>query len=159
MHRTRVNLDKITFFDRSPTDQRIPLIPEFSQLQRDIGSLLGIITGVTVPAFLQMQQLLNDILTTLCLSVQADTPESLGDIPAYLIEMKDTFDHHYADPFSLDIYQDRYSISKYRLCREFSIRFGEPPPTLSEWKTLRNGKRNAADLEPECPYGQQPCRF
>ena len=55
--------------------------------------------------------------------------------------MKDTFDHHYADPFSLDIYQDRYHISKYRLCREFSAQFGEPPLRYLNEKRLETAKK------------------
>ncbi|MCI7129886.1 MAG: AraC family transcriptional regulator [Lachnospiraceae bacterium] len=116
-------------------------LPEFSQLRRDIGDLLGIATEVTLPAFLQMQQLLNSILTTLYLSAQTDAPGNPADIPTYLIEMKDTFDHHYADPFSLDIYQDRYHISKYRLCREFSAQFGEPPLRYLNEKRLETAKK------------------
>lgn len=69
-----------------------------------------------------------------------DTPATSKNIPSYLVEMKDSFDHHCSEPFSLDIYQERYGISKYRLCREFSANFGQPPLRYLNEKRLRTAK-------------------
>lgn len=115
-------------------------LPEFSPLRHEIGALLGIGTTVSLPALLHMQQLLNNTLTTLYLSTLEQTEKNHGSIPSYLIEMKDTFDHHYADDFSLETCQERYGISKYRLCREFSANFGEPPLRYLNEKRLSAAK-------------------
>ena len=109
-------------------------LPEFSHLHQSIQQLFGISSDVSMPQFLFMQQLLNRICTSLYLSDHptapfsgAAVPADLAEIPPYLIEMKDAFDHHYEKDFSLNACQERYGISKYRLCREFSAFFGEPP--------------------------------
>ncbi len=69
-----------------------------------------------------------------------DTPATSKNIPSYLVEMKDSFDHHCSEPFSLDIYQERYGISKYRLCREFSANFGQPPLRYLNEQRLQRAK-------------------
>lgn len=48
-------------------------------------------------------------------------------IPTYLLDMKNSFDTAYFEPFSLDELARKYQISKYRLCREFSQYFKETP--------------------------------
>ena len=69
-----------------------------------------------------------------------DTPATSKNIPSYLVEMKDSFDHHCSEAFSLDIYQERYGISKYRLCREFSANFGQPPLRYLNEQRLQRAK-------------------
>ena len=115
-------------------------LSDFSPLPDEISSLLGISTDVSVTDFLRMQSHINRILTALCLSAQPDTPVHAKNIPSYLVEMKDSFDHHCSEAFSLDIYQERYGISKYRLCREFSANFGQPPLRYLNEKRLRTAK-------------------
>lgn len=89
---------------------------------------------------LRMQSHINRILTTLCLSAQPDTPATSKNIPSYLVEMKDSFDHHCSEDFSLDSCQERYGISKYRLCREFSANFGQPPLRYLNEQRLQRAK-------------------
>lgn len=102
-------------------------LPEFSPLHHSINQLIRIDSSVSMSQFLLMQQLLEQICTTLYVTEHPLSQERRFSIPVYLIEMKDIFDHHYADEFSLPVYQERYKISKFRLCREFATYFGEPP--------------------------------
>lgn len=48
-------------------------------------------------------------------------------VPDYLLEMKQLFDTHYEQKFTLEDLEYRLGISKYRLCREFSSHFAESP--------------------------------
>lgn len=48
-------------------------------------------------------------------------------IPEYLSEIRMMFELHYNENYSLDDLEDAYSISKYRICREFSKYFKESP--------------------------------
>lgn len=123
-------------------------LPVYSPLRQNLQQLLGISTDVSMPQFLLMQQLLNHVFTSLYLSSHPTAPSSgaqmsghLAEIPPYLIEMKDIFDHHYEENFSLDSCQERYGISKYRLCREFSACFGEPPLRYLNTRRLEAAKK------------------
>ena len=48
-------------------------------------------------------------------------------IPNYLREIKEVFDQHYQEVFSLEALEGKYHISKYRICREFTQFFGISP--------------------------------
>ncbi len=144
--------DRLGFFRDLLHAKQAPLflLPKFSPLPQTFSQLLGISESVTLPQFLLMQQLLDQLCTTLCLSAQetdADTSASLSDIPAYLIEMKDLFDHHYAKEFSLSTCQEHYSVSKYRLCREFAEYFGEPPLRYLNHRRLEAAKEMLLNTE------------
>ena len=115
-------------------------LSDISPLHQEFSHLLGISTNVSVADFLQMQSCLCNILTTLGLSTQPDTQCPSKCIPPYLIEMKDFFDHHCSEDFSLDSCQERYGISKYRLCREFSANFGQPPLRYLNEQRLQRAK-------------------
>lgn len=110
------------------------LLSDFSPLHKCFHQLIGLGPVLTMPQFLLMQQLLNQICTALYLAghpalsaSSTETAPALTDLPSYLIEMKDTFDHHYQEEFSLSASQERFSVNKYRLCREFAEVYGEPP--------------------------------
>lgn len=45
----------------------------------------------------------------------------------YLSEIRQYLNTHFADPLRLDDLEQRYHISKYRICHEFSKAFGSPP--------------------------------
>lgn len=47
--------------------------------------------------------------------------------PSWLLEIKQSLDTFFMEPFSLEDLEERYHISKYRICREFSVAFGMPP--------------------------------
>lgn len=77
--------------------------------------------------YIQMQQLLNQVLTALYVSAHETKEPAPVNVPSYLIELKDHLNHHYADSFSLEDYQEYFGINKYRICREFSKYYGDPP--------------------------------
>lgn len=116
------------------------LLPDYSPVHKYMIQLLGIRTDMNLPQFLLMQQMLNDILTAIFLSEYQTAEDRLTDIPSYILEMKDFFDHHYQEDFSLDECQERYKISKYRLCREFSKHFHTPPLHYRNQKRLEAAK-------------------
>lgn len=62
---------------------------------------------------------LTDILTEVCIaSTNLDNPNE--HIPSYLSDIKKLLDLSYASIFSLANLEEKFSINKYRLCREFS---------------------------------------
>jgi len=69
-------------------------------------------------------------MTNLCVALLSHLLEIKNPvlhIPKYLLEIKQLFDTNYEHSFSLDELENRFSISKYRICREFSGYFGESP--------------------------------
>ena len=69
---------------------------------------------------------LTDILTEICVvTMSSDTREEHA--PAYIIELKQLLDNSYEMNFSLTDFEKRFGISKYRLCREFSQYYKQPP--------------------------------
>lgn len=61
-------------------------------------------------------------------------------IPDYLLEMKNLFDTHFEQSYSLDVLESRLGVSKYRLCREFSARFHESPIQYLNRVRINNSK-------------------
>lgn len=113
----------------------------YSPVHRQLARLLGIETSVGLNQLVQMNQLLTDIFSSLYFSTYPNCQTSqIASAPAYLIELKDYFDHHYKKSFSLDACQEHYKISKYRICREFSKYFGEPPLHYRNQKRLEAAK-------------------
>ena len=69
---------------------------------------------------------LNNIITELWIEAfHMEAPER--KCPSYLIEIKQTLDTFFMNPLRLDALENKYHISKYRICREFSSVFGIPP--------------------------------
>lgn len=102
-------------------------IPEHSPILRDISHLLSIPVHTDISSLLKMHQAFTNIFYTLSLSSMDTSVQANSDIPYYLAEMKDYLDHHYEESFSLEHYEERLNVSKYRLCREFSNTFGDAP--------------------------------
>lgn len=67
-----------------------------------------------------------DIFTEISL-IRSSEAASEEKIPAYLLYMKKCFDYSYAEYYTLQDFEDKLAISKYRLCREFSSHFGISP--------------------------------
>lgn len=61
-------------------------------------------------------------------------------IPNYLLEMKQLFDTHYEESYSLDDLEIRLGINKYRLCREFSNHFKQSPIQYLNQVRISNSK-------------------
>ena len=116
-------------------------LEDYSPVHRQLARLLAIETTIRLNQLVQMNQLLTDVFSSLYLSAYQDCQTSqIAGAPAYLIELKDYFDHHYKKSFSLDACQEHYKISKYRICREFSKYFGEPPLHYRNQKRLEAAK-------------------
>lgn len=49
------------------------------------------------------------------------------NFPGYLLYMKKCFDYSYTDHYSLTDFEQKLSVSKYRLCREFTTVYGTSP--------------------------------
>ena len=70
--------------------------------------------------------ILNSILSDLWIEgYQLEAQEEKN--PSWLMEIKQSLDIFFMKPFSLEDLEERYHISKYRICREFSAAFGLPP--------------------------------
>ncbi len=109
-------------------DGFLPLfhLPEYSEPQKAIRRLAANKTDRQDRNKLTDHRLLTDILTWLLLdSAQNGSPDK--KIPAYLQEMKMLFDSQYQDNYTLEGLAEHFSVSKYRLCREFHDFFGRPP--------------------------------
>ncbi len=70
--------------------------------------------------------LLQDIATTLVIESYQLEPMEPKCAP-YLLEIKQYLDMYFAQPFHLEDLEERYHISKYRICHEFSKTFHAPP--------------------------------
>lgn len=91
-----------------------------------IGHLLGHIPGDARIDTIMFSKWINDILTELSV-YSANTTKLREQIPDYMLEMKNLFDTEYQKPYSLEILEHHFEKSRYRLCREFSLYFGQSP--------------------------------
>ncbi|MBO5209027.1 MAG: helix-turn-helix transcriptional regulator [Lachnospiraceae bacterium] len=83
----------------------------------DRASLCNKLTDATI---------LNGIITELFIEAfHMEVPEV--KCPSYLLEIRQSLDTFFMDPFRLEDLENKYHISKYRICREFSNIFGLPP--------------------------------
>lgn len=115
-------------------------VTEHSPMLQDISHLLSIPSKTDMAGLLKMHQTLTNILYTIC-SPSLDTRDlAASNLPYYLAEMKDYLDHHYEETFSLEHYEERLKVSKYRLCREFSKTFGDAPLRYLNKKRLETAK-------------------
>lgn len=110
-----------------PTDT-VPLfmLPDYSYITKNMNQLADRGTSNSVKNKLTDHRLLTDILTGLLLE-NIEEQSQQKKIPAYLSEMKTIFDVEYQKNYTLDELEEHFSISKYRLCREFHSYFGQPP--------------------------------
>lgn len=82
-------------------------------------------------------------MTDLCVTLLSrllEIKNPVLHIPGYLLEIKQLFDTHYERSYSLDELENGFSISKYRLCREFSNYFGESPIQYLNRVRIMNSK-------------------
>lgn len=115
------------------TQKCLPILIDFNQL-------LSIPVHVSMPELLKMHQILTSIFCTSCLTFYDAYNESTKDIPGYLSEMKNHIDNNYKENFSLTYFEDLLKINKYRLCREFSNVFGDPPLRYLNKKRIDKAK-------------------
>lgn len=82
-------------------------------------------------------------MTELCVTLLSHLLEIKNPVlhvPGYLLEIKQLFDTHYERSYSLDDLENGFSVSKYRLCREFSNYFGESPIQYLNRVRIENAK-------------------
>ena len=74
----------------------------------------------SLPKKLMISSLIDGLISD-CLAdlLQEATPQN--QIPSYLENIRALFDDEFQNPYTLDGLEKRFGISKYRLCREFSL--------------------------------------
>ena len=103
----------------------IPVSP-YSPLLARLEKLLQLGNGSLLRNKLTDASILNNIICDLWIeSYQLEAQEEKN--PSWLVEIKQSLDTFFMNPFSLEDLEERYHISKYRICREFSAAFGLPP--------------------------------
>lgn len=83
---------------------------------------------------------MTDILTEM--AVYSSQPDKKKDtIPDYLKDIQHLFDTQYMQNYSLDELENTYSVSKYRICREFSKYYGASPVQYLNHKRIEEAKK------------------
>lgn len=130
---------KIFFFDGEHMDMykqamlpftRTPVCSpaEFSPAVGAFDQLMRIPLDYDIKGLMLMHQSLTTILTYAYISSLNDSSAIVPSrIPSYLVELKDTLDNHYEEPFSLTACEEIFKISKFRICKEFSAYFNASP--------------------------------
>ena len=80
----------------------------------------------TMISQLRASDLLNHLLTEFTVEFLKKDQE-FRKIPSYIEKIHDLFEEHYEENYSLDDLEVRFSISKYRICREFGEYYGITP--------------------------------
>lgn len=101
-------------------------VTTFSGTTLCLDKLMSITDMSDIPSALKASSLINTVFTDCILNrLIADTPPA--QIAPYLAQLKELFDNHFDEDYSLDELEERFQISKYRLCREFGAAFGASP--------------------------------
>lgn len=118
-----------------------PLPYLYSILSAEHGCLYEFIRGSSIPDMIKIfysyvssdsgkTYLISKIILNILLGLIIEKG-SRGDIsshvPDYLLRIKHDFDFNYPDNFSLDLLEQEYRISKYRICRDFMRVYHIPP--------------------------------
>lgn len=83
---------------------------------------------------------ITDLLTEMVVFL-LDSKTRKDAIPDYLLEIHDMFEHHYHKNYTLDDLEETYSVSKYRICREFSHYYQESPIQFLNHIRIENAKK------------------
>ena len=82
---------------------------------------------------------ITDLLTEMAVFL-LDPKAKRDAIPEYISEIHDMFEHHYNEYYTLDYLEETYSVSKYRICREFSRYYNESPIQFLNRTRIENAK-------------------
>ncbi len=106
----------------------IPLMPisVYSETALCLEKLLHQCDNNSPAGALSVSALIDRVVTD-CLLYQLRDKAPASPVPAYLEEMRTLFDNEFQKSHSLDELEERFHISKYRLCREFGQVFGTSP--------------------------------
>lgn len=118
--------DLCSYYGMLPQNQTaIMPLSAFSETALCFDKLM--LTGLsdTLSTRLSISSLLHTIVTD-CVIYQLSEPFP-SHRASYLTAMKDLFDNHFEENYSLDDLEELYHISKYKLCREFKAAFGLSP--------------------------------
>lgn len=114
-------------------------IPSGSCIPALLSDLAAMPETVSAKTALLCNKKLTDIFTEITLSAltQSDTAKP---VPNYLLTMKEAFDQHYDQEYSLAYFEETTGISRYRLCREFSAAFSISPLQYLNQKRMEAAK-------------------
>ncbi len=101
-------------------------IPSYSSVLTGLDNLVHAQTDASLRNKLMDAGTLTNILTRVLIDGLPFEKEQ-KKIPSYLIEIRQSLDNFFMNPFRLEDLEEQYHISKYRICREFSASFGLPP--------------------------------
>lgn len=104
----------------------IARLEDYSPILRDLNRLLAGSGSAVLSNKLRDASLLTSIMTELFITAYDLKNETVKCAP-YLHELKRWLDNRFMEPFRLDDLEERYHMSKYRICHEFSTVFGTPP--------------------------------
>ena len=117
----------LSYYSELLPSDNLTLIPvsSYSDMQITIEQLPTSPSSNTLLQELLISDLLHHIITS-CLrtSLQEAKPKQISP---YIKSIKELFDEEYQEPYSLDELEERFGISKYRLCREFSSAYDMSP--------------------------------
>lgn len=83
---------------------------------------------------------INDLLTEMV--VYKNRPATKKEAPPkYLIEIRNMLETHYVENYTLEYLEDTYSVSKYRICREFAKYYKKSPIQFLNHIRIENAKR------------------
>ncbi len=116
----------------------MPLSP-YSEPALCFDRLLALRKDESFSAKLTVSSLLNSIITE-CVKYQLAAESTTLPAASYLMEMKELFDDHFQENYSLDDLEERFHVSKYKLCREFSAAFDSPPLKYLNRKRIEYAK-------------------
>lgn len=101
-------------------------VSPYSDVLPGLEKLLQSGNSATLRNKLTDASILNSILTELFIEgfhLETDTQKC----SSYLLEIRQSLDTFFMNPLRLEDLENKYHISKYRICREFSAAFGMPP--------------------------------
>lgn len=124
MVRGSVLTDLVTFIP-----SKIPLLhplSDYSSILSGLERLLANDSSAILYNKLTDAALLQDIVTALIIEFCHLEPPAPKCAP-YLLEIKNYLDMYFTEPFRLEDLEQKYHVSKYRICHEFSAYFHVPP--------------------------------
>ena len=137
---------QVLFFDNAHAAELLSLISEepfcilnttaHSEYVLQLEKLLCLNYEKTMISQLRASDLLNHLLTELTVEFLKKDQE-FRKIPSYIEKIHDLFEEHYEENYSLDDLEARFSISKYRICREFGEYYGITPLQYLNQRRIR----------------------
>lgn len=114
------------YCDMIPEKLSITPVPPYSETALHLEKILFFAGDNSLSSRLTVSALINTVITG-CVLYHLPSDDSAPRTASYLCQMKELFDTDFQENHSLDELQERFHISKYKLCREFGAAFGMPP--------------------------------